>query len=139
MRQTPKTFAVFGLAFFLSGMAAVGRAGDLAVAPVSSATSAPRPEVPNSWKLSLAPVLAGQALDASSSWGMRELNPVLAGPDGRFGMKSATVKLGVTGALIGVEYLILKAHPRAARMLTKLNWAAGIASGGIAAHNFAIR
>jgi hypothetical protein len=139
MRRTPKILAVLGLLFFLCGIAPMVCAGDLLVGPSPYATSAPSREIPNSWKLSLAPVLAGQALDASSSWGMRELNPVLAGSDGRFGMKSATVKLGVTGALIGVEYLILKAHPRAARVLTKLNWAAGIASGGIAVHNLAIR
>src|SRR5258707_15334117 len=31
------------------------------------------------WAISLAPLFASQALDAASSYGMRELNPVLAG------------------------------------------------------------
>ncbi len=99
----------------------------------------PRHPLPASWKWSLAPVLASQALDAASSYGMRELNPVLAGPDGRFGMQSATIKLGVTGALLGVEYLIVRAHPASARVFTKLNWAAAMVTFGVAAHNYAIR
>lgn len=84
-------------------------------------------------------MLASQALDATSSYGMRELNPVLAGSDGRFGMQSTTIKLGVTGALLGVEYLIVKAHPKSAKMFTKLNWAASAVTFGVAVHNYAIR
>jgi hypothetical protein len=92
-----------------------------------------------SWKWSLAPVLASQALDATSSYGMRELNPILGGSDGRFGMQSVSIKLGVTGALLGAEYLIVRAHPRAARMFTKLNWAAAMVTFGVAVHNYSIK
>ena len=70
---------------------------------------------------------------------MRELNPVLAGSDGRFGMQSTAIKLGVTGAMLGLEYLIVKAHPASARVFTKLNWAAAGVTFGVAAHNYAIR
>jgi uncharacterized iron-regulated membrane protein len=55
------------------------------------------------WKLSLAPVFASQTLDVASSYGMRELNPMLAGPDGRFGAQGAGIKLGATAAIVGVE------------------------------------
>jgi hypothetical protein len=99
----------------------------------------PRHPLPASWKWSLAPVLASQALDATSSYGMRELNPVLAGSGGRFGMQFTSIKLGVTGALLGVEYLIVRAHPGSARVFTKLNWAAAALTFGVAAHNYAIR
>ena len=95
--------------------------------------------IDKSWKWSLAPLAASQALDVASSYGMRELNPALAGPDGRFGMQSAALKLGVTGALVGVEYVIVKMHPGAARPLAKLNWAASALTVGFAAHNFAIK
>ena|SRR5437868_11702774 len=57
----------------------------------------------NRWKLSVAPVFASQALDVASSYGMRELNPMLAGSDGRFGAKGAEIKLGATVGLLGVE------------------------------------
>ncbi len=84
-------------------------------------------------------MLASQALDATSSYGMRELNPILGGSDGRFGMQSVSIKLGVTGALLGAEYLIVRAHPRAARMFTKLNWAAAMVTFGVAVHNYSIK
>src|SRR4051794_31017389 len=68
------------------------------------------------WKISLIPMIASQALDVSSSYGMRELNPLLANTHGQFGAKAAGIKLGTTAALLGVEYLIVKAHPGSARI-----------------------
>jgi hypothetical protein len=91
------------------------------------------------WKLSLVPLAASQALDMSSSWGMREMNPVLAGPDGRFGARAATVKLGVVGAFVGIEYLIVRKYPHAARAFEKINWAGAVVTTSFAAHNYMIR
>jgi hypothetical protein len=91
------------------------------------------------WKVSLAPVIAGQALDAASSYNMREVNPLLASADGRFGMKATTIKFGATAAILGVEYLIVRKRPGASRILSRLNWSVGIATAGFAAHNFAIK
>lgn len=106
---------------------------------VTSDIAAPAVPVATSWKLSIAPLLASQALDITSSYGKRELNPLLAGPQGQFGVSSVLVKLGVTAGLIGAEYLIVKAHPASARIFTKLNWAAAAVTTGFAAHNFTIR
>ena len=92
-----------------------------------------------SWKISLVPLVASQALDATSSYGLRELNPLLADPNGGFGMKATSIKLGVTGALVGVEYLIVKKYPRSARVISKLNWTTGIVTTGFAVHNYAIK
>ncbi|HEY1759009.1 MAG TPA: hypothetical protein VGG72_26790 [Bryobacteraceae bacterium] len=119
--------------FALLSFASFARAGE--VTSESPAQSAP---VAASWKLSLAPLLASQGLDAASSYGKRELNPLLAGPQGQFGVSSVVIKVGVTSGLIGVEYLIVKAHPAAARFFTKINWAAAGVTAGIAAHNFTI-
>jgi hypothetical protein len=91
------------------------------------------------WEISLAPLVASQVLDSSSSWGMRELNPVLANPNGGFGARSAMLKLGTVGALIGVEYLIVKRSPRAAHLFEKLNWSGAAVTTGLAIHNYAIR
>jgi hypothetical protein len=91
------------------------------------------------WKISLAPLVASQALDASSSYGMRELNPLLASPNGGFEMKATAIKMGVTGALVGAEYLIVRKYPRSARVITKLNWTSGIVTTGFAIHNYAIK
>jgi hypothetical protein len=70
---------------------------------------------------------------------MREMNPVLAGPDGRFGARGAGIKLGGTAAILGLEYLVARKHPRAARVLSKVNWSISIVATGFAAYNFAIR
>jgi hypothetical protein len=82
---------------------------------------------------------ASQALDITSSYGMRELNPMLAGPDGRFGTKAMTIKIGTAAAAVGVEYLIVKKWPSAARTLAKLNWASSLLTGSFAVHNYAIK
>jgi len=106
---------------------------------ITSEIPAPKAPLATSWKVSLAPLVASQALDITSSYGMRELNPLLAGPQGEFGARSAMLKVGVTAGLIGVEYLIVRAHPGAARMFTKLNWGAAALTTGFAVHNFSIR
>jgi hypothetical protein len=91
------------------------------------------------WKISVAPLLASQILDASSSYGMRELNPLLASADGGFDRKGAAIKMGITGAAMGVEYLVIRKYPRSARVISKLNWSTGIVTTGFAIHNYAIK
>ena len=91
------------------------------------------------WKISLVHVVASQSLDIASSYGMRELNPMLAAPDGRFGAKATTIKLGATAAIIGVEYLIVKKWPGSARVLSKVNWGTSALTTGFAVHNFAVQ
>jgi hypothetical protein len=92
-----------------------------------------------SWKISIAPLVVSQALDVSSSYGMRELNPLLASSNGGFEMKGAMIKLGFTGAAVGAEYLIVRKYPRSARIISKLNWTTGIVTTSFAIHNYAIK
>jgi hypothetical protein len=91
------------------------------------------------WKRSLIPLAAAHALDMASSYGMRELNPVLAGQDGRFGARSMAIKGGIAAAIVGVEYLLVKKYPRTATVLSKLNWSSSVVTGAFAVHNYAIR
>jgi hypothetical protein len=116
---------------------------DRAARNIPNATSGYRAEqnaaAMRSWKTSLIPMVAAQGLDIASSYGMRELNPLLAGADGRFGGKAAGIKVGTTTAVVGIEYLIMKKWPGTARMFSKLNWGSGALTGAIAAHNFAIK
>ena len=91
------------------------------------------------WKISLAPLVGSQVLDITSSLGTRELNPVLASADGSFGMKAMGIKIGVTGAMMGVQYLLAKKYPKAARVLAKINWSGAALTSGFAVHNYAIR
>lgn len=91
------------------------------------------------WKRSLIPMLAAQGLDIASSYGMRELNPLLAGPDGRFGAKATGIKVGTAAAVVGIEWLIVKKWPGAARAFSKLNWGSAALTGAVAAHNYSIK
>ena len=127
MRQIILPFALI-----LAALAA--RASDLPAVRESVEQSAMK-----SWKISLAPLIASQVLDVASSYGLRELNPLLTSPNGGFDQKATTIKLGATGGLVALEYLIVRKHPRAARVISKLNWTTGIVTTGFAVHNFAIR
>jgi hypothetical protein len=128
MRRTPATF-LLALVF----LTPLVRGGE-----VTSDAPAANAAAPANWKLSLAPLLASQALDIASSYGKHEINPLLVEPQGQFGLSSAFIKVGITAGLIGAEYLIVKAHPASARLFSKMNWAAAAATTGIAAHNFTI-
>lgn len=88
------------------------------------------------WIVSLAPLAVSQSLDTVSSYGRRELNPLLASPNGGFGMKAAGIKFGVTGALAGAEYFLIKKYPRSAKFFTIVNWTAAGATSALAVHNF---
>ncbi len=88
------------------------------------------------WKISLAPMLASQALDAASSYGLRERNSLLAGSDGRFGMQAVAIKFGVTAGILGLEYLVVRKFPRSAKLFTIVNWTAAGATTGLAVHNY---
>jgi|SRR5690348_7911253 len=90
------------------------------------------------WAISLAPLLASEALDAASSYGMRELNPLLAGSNGGFGMKAAGIKFGVVGALAAAEYFVVRKHPASAKFFTIVNWVTAGATTGLAVHNFGL-
>jgi hypothetical protein len=90
------------------------------------------------WAVSLAPLFASQALDAASSYGMLELNPLLASPDGRFGMKATTIKFGVIGALAASEYFLVRKYPRSAKVFTIVNWTTAGATSALAVHNYSL-
>lgn len=90
------------------------------------------------WGISLAPLFASQALDAASSYGMRELNPLLASPDGGFGVKATGLKFGVIGALAVTEYFLVRKYPRSARVFTIVNWTTAGATSALAIHNYSL-
>jgi hypothetical protein len=139
MNKTLLSTALLALAGFANSASAADTALLFPVQDRSVESLARDAHSSRAWKVSLAPVIAGQALDVASSYGMRELNPVMASRDGRFGMKGTTIKIGATAAILGVEYLIVRKNPSSSRILSKLNWAAGFVTIGFAAHNFAIK
>ncbi len=91
------------------------------------------------WKMSLAPVIAAQALDIASSRGLRERNPVLANANGQMGIQGSLIKAGIAGTMLGIEYLVIRKHPRAAKLLWKMNLVSAGVTGATAAHNFSLK
>jgi hypothetical protein len=63
------------------------------------------------WWASVAAVVVASTLDARSSWGKPELNPLLAGSGGQFGVRSLAVKSALTGGSLTALWLILRRHP----------------------------
>lgn len=87
------------------------------------------------WKWTAAALVAGTAADAISSVGHRELNPILAGPDGRFGAKGISIKAGMAGGTLLFEALVIRKHRHAGRVFGVVNLGCGAAFAGIAARN----
>jgi hypothetical protein len=102
--------------------------------------SEPAPQSKALWRVSLSTLATANAMDIHSSWGKRELNGLLAGPNQRFGVKGTVLKLAFQGGLMGAEYLITRGHT-SGRMFRALAWinfgaAAGITS--VAVHNYTV-
>ena len=104
--------------------------------------------VPNSssralWKWSLVAYGSANALDVWSSTGPhngREMNFLLAGPNGSFDTgKAVVVKGGVLAATGIVQYLLIRKYPRLTKVFSTVNFGWSAAETGVAAHNFAIR
>jgi len=92
------------------------------------------------WRVSLVSVAVAQAMDSHSSWGKRELNPVLANEAGAFGTKGALIKLTITSSLMGIEYLVTRGqrNQRLYRTLSVINFGAAGASAAVATRNYGI-
>ena len=148
MRSYPSFWTALLAITLLLSTTVKARAADAVLAGPSSAGVSEFPAGPTAdrssgdakwkkqWAISLAPLFASESLDAASSYGMRELNPVLASPDGGFGGKATGVKFGVIGALTGVEYILIRKYPRSAKFFSIVNWTTAGATTGLAAHNF---
>jgi hypothetical protein len=92
------------------------------------------------WRASVAALAVANVLDVHSSWGKRELNPMLAGQAGHFGGQGALIKLGLQGGLFGIEWLITRRNPngRLYRALSAINFGASGVIAGTAMHNYQV-
>jgi len=91
------------------------------------------------WKWSVAAVAASTAADCHSSFGMRELNPLLRGPGSRFGVQSALLKAGAVGVLLLGQKLFLPGRSGRMKGWATLNFSMAAATGAFAVQNYAIR
>jgi hypothetical protein len=88
--------------------------------------------------VSVAALGISAALDVHSSWGKAELNPLARSSTGRLGMKGAGIKLGTTGGLLGLEYLLLRKNEDFSRAATVVNFGLSGAWTGAAVRNYGI-
>jgi hypothetical protein len=91
------------------------------------------------WQWSAAALIAGNSLDATSSWGGRELNGMLASSNGAFGSRGVMLKGGICGGILAMQYFVGKRHPRAYRAQAITNFASAALFTGIAVHNWQIK
>lgn len=88
------------------------------------------------FKLSLASLLAANALDAVSSRGGYELNPILG--RGNFGAHQEAIKGAFVGALVVGELLVVRRWPRSARAFMWCNFAGAGVTASMAARNLEV-
>lgn len=92
------------------------------------------------WRASVVALSAANVVDIHSSWGKRELNPLMANNSGTFGARGALLKVALTGSLLGIEYLVTRRHPSSKlyRVLGFVNFGAAAGVAGVAAHNYTV-
>jgi hypothetical protein len=87
------------------------------------------------WKASLALLVASSAADMQSSLGRRELNPLLANAQGRFGARGIAVKALITGGALGLQWLMMRNNPAADRYAAIANFGMAGLFTSAALHN----
>ena len=88
------------------------------------------------WKVSAVALAAATSVDAHSSWGRVEANPVLAGRNGRFGSQGVALKALITGGVLSAQYMMMRNHPKAEKYGTWTNFVLAGALGSAAAYNY---
>lgn len=99
---------------------------------VGTLSAAPRDRL---YWLSVGTLVAGHGLDAGSSYGAYEANPLMRGRRGRLGVRGVVIGTGLIGAVIIAQRLCGK-RPR--KTFTRVNFAVGGFRAGVAARNFVI-
>jgi hypothetical protein len=91
------------------------------------------------YRSSIVALTVANAVDIQSSWGGRELNPMLRSADGRFGARGAGIKVGMLAGMVTTEYFLVRKHPQAELAAGTVNLAMAAMMSRIAANNYAIR
>lgn len=81
-------------------------------------------------------LVAASLVDVHSSWGKRESNPALQGPNGRFGARGMGIKLGIVGGMIVGQHFLVKSRPELANAVAWTNFGIAGVTTGVAARNY---
>ncbi len=91
------------------------------------------------WRISAAVLGAVTIADMQSSMGRQEANPFLASQNGQFSGRGLALKGAGVGAMLGVQYLMLRKHPHADKYAAGANFAAAALTGAIVVHNHMVK
>ena len=89
------------------------------------------------WLGSIFALVAATSMDAASSWGKYETNPILASANGRFGAKGVSIKAGVAAGTI-VSEILLRKHNDLKTKFVIGNLAETALFSTAAVHNFGV-
>ncbi len=91
------------------------------------------------WWGSVAALATATALDAQSSWGRREANPLLPQQNGNFGAGALALKVALAGGGLLLQWRLLRHQQKLEKELAIVN--AGVAAGltGVAVHNYRVK
>jgi hypothetical protein len=91
------------------------------------------------WRVSAAVLGAVTIADMQSSVGRQEANPFLASQNGQFNGRGMALKGAGVGAMLGVQYFMLRKNPHAAKYAAGANFAAAALTGAIVVHNHMVK
>jgi len=89
------------------------------------------------WVASVAAVLGGTTMDAASSWGKAETNPILRSANGTFGMRGLMIKGGMAGAMLAPE-ILMRDNEEAKKKFAIVNFIAAGVFSAVVFHNLTI-
>lgn len=90
------------------------------------------------WWGSVAAVIAASSVDAHSSWGRQELNPVLRDSNGRFAVKGVALKAAIAGGVVAAQWFMMRRNPKAAKYAAVTNFGMASLFGYVAIHNYGL-
>lgn len=91
------------------------------------------------WRASAAVLGAITVADVQSSWGRREANPLLAGPNGRFGTQGVAIKGGLVAGALVFQHFLIKKKPEAAGYAAFANFGVAAVTGAVVVRNHNVR
>lgn len=89
------------------------------------------------WLASIFTVSAATSLDAATSWGKQEGNPLLASSNGTFGAKGVALKAGLGFATI-LPQILMRKHKDLLLTFSMGNFVEAAIFAGVATHNLSI-
>lgn len=91
------------------------------------------------YRWSLVALAGTQAADVATSWNGHESNPLLRGPNGRFGGRAIGLKIGIMGGTVAFQQILRRKRPQLEGAMALGNFAGAGLTGWQAGRNVQIR